>query len=160
MAEFDPNVGIFRWTLHRAHDHLRGVLVGGVGIPVASAVFGLFVGQAALAVICGFCLVALLAFLYAFLFAPYQQRNMLRCKVLEQKEQMGTLIPIGWSAIVEGGIPPGPQPQFVQTYLGTWVPPGVEVIRSGPGSVTDDMNNTVGGGRIWYRAGRRGNTYL
>lgn len=79
----------------------------------------------------------------------------------EASNSAGTRIPTGWSAIVDGGLrtPLQTQPQFPETPAGVWLPPGVKVISQGPGPVTDDMHNTVAG-RVWYRAGRSGNTLM
>jgi hypothetical protein len=89
----DPTQGVIKWSAQRAHQHLQGVVTAAVAIPLAATVAGLFIaqpahptvaqriGQAAEALAIGLALVALLAFLYAILLAPYEQRKALRTEL-------------------------------------------------------------------------------
>ena len=70
-----------------------------------------------------------------------------------------TVIPLGWSAIIDGGdIGPGQYPVFRITEKGTVIPPPFYVVAAGPGMVSDDRGNTVAN-RVWFRRGS-GNTLL
>lgn len=100
----DPSQGVVKWSAQRAHQHLQAVVTTAVGIPLAAAVAGLFlalpahptveerIGQAAEALGIGLLLVAVLAFLYAILLAPYEQRKELRSELLAVRTKYGELV--------------------------------------------------------------------
>ena len=93
-----------------------------------------------------------LSLLMALVWHAYGQRN--------SPLRGATLIPSGWSAIVDGGaVGPGDPVNFSQTKEGTWIPPEFHIVKQGPGAITDDLHNTVTG-RVWYRRGRSGNTFI
>jgi hypothetical protein len=86
----DPSKGVVKWSAQRAHQHLQAVVTAAVAIPLATTVAGLFLAlpehptaaerivQAAEGLGLGLIVVALLAFLYAILRAPYEMRRALR----------------------------------------------------------------------------------
>jgi hypothetical protein len=100
----DPSQGVVKWSAQRAHQHLQAVVTAAVGIPLAATVAGLFlalpahptveerIGQAAEALGIGLLLVAVLAFLYAILLAPYEQRKELRSELLAVRTKYGELV--------------------------------------------------------------------
>lgn len=99
-GDMDPKtVGVFRWTIGQARQHLGGVLVGGVGLPVSAGVVGAFVRlprnpstwdrvlQGGLVAVITFGIVVVSALLFAWLRAPYQQRNALRVEIANHMAQ-------------------------------------------------------------------------
>jgi hypothetical protein len=96
-------------------------------------------------------LAAVFIILVSLVFAAIQYRRTAR---------HGILVPRGWSAIVDGGTHVvGTRPVFAETDKGTLVPPDFEVVKMGPGVVTDDMGNTIAN-RVWYRGGSSSNVMI
>lgn len=94
----DPTLGVFRWSWRRWPQHVTG-LIGVAIITVIGAVVGAFAnhppnptaaqqlagaGEAAGMTLGG---LVVLAFLYAVILAPYEQRNALRRRVAELEEE-------------------------------------------------------------------------
>jgi hypothetical protein len=89
----DPSQGVIRWSAQRARQHLRTVVAGAIAIPLISAIAGFLMAipakpsltdriiQAAEALAVGVIIVLFLAFIYAILRAPYEQRRALRTQV-------------------------------------------------------------------------------
>lgn len=90
MAQLDPNRGAFRWAFHQAHKHLTGLIIVGIGFPVATSGLSLVVhhpknpspGQltieGVISAAIAFGGLAILVFLVMLGLALYQQRNALR----------------------------------------------------------------------------------
>jgi len=143
-----PSQGFLRWSWSRAaQQRLRwpvilAMIYGGLSALLAWAKVSLLVIVAVPAPV-----VVLLSLIYAAIQFKHVARH-------------GTIVPPGWSAIVDGGIlAPGTLPAFDQTAKGIRIPPEFEIVVMGPGIVTDNMGNTIGN-RVWYRAGRGGNTLI
>src|SRR5262245_38677485 len=100
----DPSSrGIIRWPAQRAHEHLQAVVPAAIAIPIAALIIGQFIAlpskpttgdriiQGIQSIIAGVAVVALLAFLYALLIAPYEQRNALRRQLAAAKREAESL---------------------------------------------------------------------
>ena len=99
----DPYKGVVRWSIQRAKEHFRGVIATVIGIPVIGTIVAVFVllpkrptrldrvENGLLILGCELLLVALLAFLYAILCAPYEQRRMLRRELLAKRAELGSI---------------------------------------------------------------------
>lgn len=111
----DPSQGIIKWSARRAHQHLQAVVIAAVVIPLAATVAGLFlalpphptvaerIGQAAEALGVGLLLVVILAFLYAILLAPYEQRKELRSELLAVRAKYDELVDKVHKGLWSGG---------------------------------------------------------
>jgi hypothetical protein len=98
MDKLDPlDTAVFRWAWHRVrHDHLHGVLVACVGLPVITAAFAAVVRPEStaslltrveagvIAALAAFLIVTTLIFAGAVVVAPYEQRNALRQPLREK----------------------------------------------------------------------------
>jgi hypothetical protein len=100
----DPSKGVVRWAARRARGHLQAVIPSAVFIPLISAVAGFYIAlpkhptneqrviQASKALVVGLLIVATLAFLYAVLVAPYEQRRLLRLSLAETERKYRELL--------------------------------------------------------------------
>jgi hypothetical protein len=100
----DPSSeGIIRWSAQRAHQHLQAVVPAAIAIPLASLIAGQFIAlpdkptitgrivQGIESIIAGVAAVALLAFIYAVLVAPYEQRSALRRQLAAVEDKVKEL---------------------------------------------------------------------
>lgn len=95
----DPSRGVIIWSAQRARQHLQTVVATAIAIPLAATIAGLFIALpphpsradlivgAAEALGVGLLIVLLLAFIYAILLAPYEQRKALRNQVNSLREE-------------------------------------------------------------------------
>jgi len=97
----DSSKGVIRWSAQRAHQHLQAVVIAAIAIPLAAVIAALFIAlpshptitdrivQEAEALAVGLLIVLLVAFVYAFLLAPYEQRNTLRKEINALRDECG-----------------------------------------------------------------------
>lgn len=86
MAEPDPMLGVFRWSGRKFRGRLTGVVVGCVGLPVLAGVFGGALGGVVGALV-AFVLAAALVFGFGVLLGFYEQRNALRERLAEERQE-------------------------------------------------------------------------
>jgi len=87
--ESDPQQGVFRWAWKRGYRHVDRLVVGGVGFFLAGYAAGRWVtdnpfGILLLSIVGAF----VLAYLWAWLRAPYEQRDALRKNLDELGQQL------------------------------------------------------------------------
>lgn len=151
-----PAQGFWRWAWAKAAEHrVRWPLGLAVALPALTEIFSstlpnkwppevtflLALGVAAVVIIAVTLAIAAIGFFQA-------------------RRPREVIVPLGWSAIIDGGnLGPGQHMVFRRTAQGTVIPPPFYVVSMGQGMVSDDRGNTVGSGRVWYRRGS-GNTFL
>jgi hypothetical protein len=99
----DPYGSCIRWAATRARQHIKGFILGGVVFSVVAASVSSIVREpphptaldhvsnATVGVLAALALICLLAFSYAFIVAPYEQRKRLREELTAAKEEIHDL---------------------------------------------------------------------